>query len=112
MRSDRIRKLRREFAMAIIRGDFDEVDKLGQRYEKLFPGMGGLNIESSDLRRYAENARIPRLGRRLQSLGKEQKLSLSAEFLEIAPEMIAPTAPGLNAPIGDLSAALAELQGR
>lgn len=112
VRSDRIRELRRKFALSLIEGDFDQTDKLAQRYEKLFPGMGGLNIESSDLRTYAENSRVPRLARRLQSLGKEQRLQLSAEFLEIAPEMIAPTAPGLNAPTGDLAAALAELQGR
>lgn len=112
VRTARIREMRRKYAMSLIQGDFDETDKLGQRYEKLFPGMGGLNIESADLRTYMENSRIPRLARRLSSLGEPQRLSVTAEFLEIAPEMIAPTAPGLNAPTGDLAAALAELQGR
>lgn len=111
-RVGRVREMRRKFAMSLIQGEFDETERLSGEYEKLFPGMGGLNIEQRDLRTYFENARVPRLARRLQSFGKQQKLLLNAEFLEIAPEMIAPTLPGQNAPVGDLAAALAKLRGQ
>lgn len=84
----RVREFRREFAVAAMGSNTEEMDRLRQLYTKRFPDMPGLAVSARDLRRYKENARIPAVLRMLRTMGQSGSF-MEREVLEFDPDLIA-----------------------
>jgi hypothetical protein len=102
-RISRVKQFRRRFAQSLINGDLDEAARTKAQYAETFPDMLPLNVAEEDLETYAQNARVPRLGRALRSLGAQRPF-IQEQLIEMDPGMIAPVSP--------LENAIVDLEGR
>ena len=86
--SGRVRRFRRSFAVAALNGDTSTMDSLRAEYREAFPDWPALDVAPRDLKRYEQNARLPFIQRRLQSLGSVGKY-LERDIYEVDPEILA-----------------------
>lgn len=84
----RVRKHRREYAVASRNYDSTEMDRLEKEFKVKFPDFPALAISRQDRRRYDENARMTSVQRTLTSLGKAGKF-LEEDFYEYEPDLLA-----------------------
>ena len=74
---DQMRELRNQYLQAMASNDYDQAKSIQAEWERKWPGMGGLQVKASDIRRLHERQEMTRIERVLKQFNEQQR-----QFLE------------------------------